>query len=720
MNVGQVLNIALSSLQASQEALRVTSNNVANVNTPNYARQTPEFESLANLGESAGVKVGDVRRVVDRFITQKFLSTGATSEFYGAQAEVYNQLQSFFGNPDSSVSLPGQISTMFQEIAALTVNSSSSVSRASAVSAIESFLSSVSRTSDQIMDIRGDINRQIAAEVNNANLLLTQIDRVNKEIVKETIVGQTPLALQDQRDGYISELSKLMDLRVNPQPDGSVHLLTESGYSLLGTLVADLSFDGGNIITAGMVPPQITVEKRNPLTGVVIQSGEVLDFRLASGEIRGLLDMRDTLLPNLAAELGNLGASVADELNAIHNNNSAIPAPNSLTGVVTGVQGFDPHNFTGRTNLVVTDQNGGLISNIELDFTAETYRVNSGTTFAFGGSSLTDVVNSINAALATTSSGIATLTNGVLQIQGNPSTVGLSFQQDTANPSDRGGRSFSHFFGLNDLVRGLRPTHFKTGVSATDSHFFTAGQTIDFVVRDKTGKSLIDRTFTVGAGNFGTIVNDLNAVGTGLGEVFNFSLSSQGELIATPNAGFEDSKIWVGLDNTSRLGSGISLTDFFGLGQHNQIEQGQFLEVNPLIKNDPLKLSLAQLDLSNTAIGTTVLSIGDNRGALALEALVNKSISFVSSGFLPSQTMTASEYTGTILADLGLRGDQNQRAQQSAEDLFNEIKERKDEVQGVNLDEELANMIVYQQSYNAAARLITAAREIMDTLLSIV
>lgn len=716
MSVSQILGNALSQINASQEALRVTSNNIANVNTPHYAREVAMFEPQTIFGLGAGVEVAEVQRVVDRFLSQQFLSTQSDAEYYEAKVSIHEQLQVFFGEPDSDVSLPGQISKLFQEISDLTLNPSSSVARDSALGALNALFQSIEQISGRALDVQSEVNRQIEGEVKTANLLLDQIYTLNKDIARQTTLGQSPVALLDQRDALISDLSEIFDLRVNPQPDGTVNLMTASGFELLGTLKTELSFDGG-VVAPGAAQPQIMVERKNPSTGLVVKSGDVLDFHLRGGKVRGLLDMRDTELPALVSELGNLAALVADSLNAVHNNNSTVPAPNALTGYNTGLLGTDAHNFSGQTTLVVTDANGALVSRIDLDFDANTYSVDGGGAVAFGGTTISAAVNSINTALG--GNGSASFSGGVLSLQASPATAGLSFLDDATNPSDRAGRSFSHFFGLNDLITGSAPTFFDKGVSAGGAHGFTPGETVDFVVRGSNGKTLLDRTFTIGAGaTFTDLINDLNTVGTGLGEVFNFSLSSNGALVATPLSGYSGAKIYIGDDTTDRGGTGVSLGDFFGLSGHSKVEQALHFDVDPAIEADRNKLALAKLDLSTSTVGTTVLAIGDNRGALDFEAVANRSFSIPKAGHLPGQTSTIDEYAATILSALSLRADQMGYAHEISTNLHEEVDVRKQEVQGVNLDEELSNMIIFQQSYNAGARLITAAQELLDTLLN--
>ena len=121
-----------------------------------------------------------------------------------------------------------------------------------------------------------------------------------------------------------------------------------------------------------------------------------------------------------------------------------------------------------------------------------------------------------------------------------------------------------------------------------------------------------------------------------------------------------------------------------------------------------------------TVAGDTVLGLSDNRGALQLAAIGNASISWPATGGLASGTMSLGDYVAQIVgaqSDLKNAAD-SERTYRS--DVSEEVSARRSSVEGVNLDEELANMMVFQQAYNASARLLTTVQQMYDTLLDVV
>lgn len=716
MSIGAVLNNAFSALQLNQEALRVTSNNVANVNTPGYARRVVEQEASTIQGISNGVAISQIKRIVDQFFVREALTARSTGAQYAAQLSIHDRLQSIFGTPDQNSSLPGQIDRAMASLADLSFDVTSAVQRTNAISDLNLMAGSFASLADQVQDIRTDIDREISFNITTLNSLFEEVHSLNSSIERQLVMGGSASALQDQRDIVVEKIASIMDVKTLLQPNGSLHLSTQDGFSLVGALRVELNYTAQNAMSTSSVPQPIVATTVNPSTGAALPQILSLDSHITGGALRGLLNMRDGTLPELASEIGQLAGAVADRLNAVHNNNSAVPAPSVLVGRNTGLVAADSHNFTGQMTLAVSAADGTLASQIAFDFTAGTYAVDGGPSIAIGGGTIGDVVAAMNAGLG--ANGSASLTGGVLTVQAAAGGDGISFLQDSANPSARAGRGFSHYFGLNDLIEAQRPSTFETGVSGTDAHGFTPGQTIDFVVRHPDGREAIQYSYTVAGASFDDIITGLNNPVTGLGSFMSFSLGANGEISATPQSGYSGFQLHTVLDSTARSGSGVAFTEMFGLGTRYQMEQAQGMAVASRISANPDQLALAKLDLSVGTPGSLVLTVGDNRGALDLDLVRSTAMNFAPSGHLGAASASVEEYAALILADMGTQAAQIDALNIDSRALSDEVELRKQEVQGVSMDEELANMMVFQQSYNAAARMITAARELYDTLLS--
>ena len=154
------------------------------------------------------------------------------------------------------------------------------------------------------------------------------------------------------------------------------------------------------------------------------------------------------------------------------------------------------------------------------------------------------------------------------------------------------------------------------------------------------------------------------------------------------------------------------------MGAHFQMDAAQNAGVIKRILDDPTQLATAELDLL-AATGVPALAVGDNRAMTAMQAIESTAFSIEATGSIPAFTGELAQYAGAFLSHTGQAAS---RAASLSEDrmvLRDEIRARRDSETGVNLDEELANMIIFQNAYTAAARMISAANEMFEVLLTI-
>lgn len=719
MAVGSILSNALSALQTNQTALGVTASNIANVNTPGYKRRLVELEAVQYGSTSGGVQIAEIRRAAATFLAREALKVTASAARYEAEAQVHDSIQGLFGRPDQNKSLSGRIDQLFAAISDLSIDPLSTIRRQSLLTAMSGTADLFANLFDQLQSIRADTETQIVATVTSINEALKRIDNLNPQIQREVLGGGDASGLKDQRDQAVRALAELMNIRVAEQESGKLYVTTQDGVPLVTEQLFLLDYTTPGPISSQTMFPPIVVRRYDPVSGTLVPQGTALEPHLSDGRLRGLLNMRSKVIPALAKEIGELAGQFADALNAAHNENASSPAANTLTGRNTGLLAGDGHGFTGRATFVVTNAAGALVRRVDVDFDAGTYSVNGGGAVAFGGTTVADMVDAINTGLG--ADGNLVFSNGVMTLNAALPANGVGVVQDATAPSARGGRGFAHFFGLNDLFQASVPTTYDTGLAATDAHGFTPGETVRLVLRGPNSQVAIDYTYTMAGATIGDIVSDLNAAGTGLGGYVTFSLDANGRLTAMPTAAFKDYRLEVAEDLTARGGTGMSFTQLFGIGDAAQMDHARNLSLRPDIAADPARLSLAQIDLSpSTVPGDFVLGTGDNRGALALAAVQDRAINFSPAGNLGSLRATLSSYAGTVLSDAGHLAAQADTLRNENKTLLSDINGRVAAIEGVNLDEELANMILYQQAYNAAARLVQAADDIFEALLNAV
>ena len=702
MSLGSILNTATSALQANQTALRTTSNNIANINTQGYHRRVVDFGPRLTGDSLTGVSIEDIRRIADEFLARETVDATSAVGRMEALTSYFSRVQDLVGSLDAGSSLDARLSSAMTALQQLSVDPASAARRNSALSSVSSALTAISSMASQVQLLRQDANTQISSDIRNVNVLIAKIYDLNTNIKTAVARNDNQTGLTDQRDNAIAELAKYMDVRSFEQTDGRVFVSLADGTGLISDLSSELRYAGPSSVSSLTSFPSISVQRTNPESAADVGNPIALEGRIRGGEIRGLLDMRDKQLVDLAEQLGSVASGLADQLNAIHNNSSAVPPQASLIGVNTGLLSTDPLNFSGIVTVAVVDAQGALVQRVDID-----------TTFM---PTIADLVSAINAGLG--GSGSANFSNGALSISATNAGDGIAMLQDPATPALRGGRGVSHFFGLNNLVTAASPSSFATGVQGSDSHELIAGGVADFVLRGTTGAILNTFSVTVGGASVADLVSDLNAAANGYA---TFSLDANGVMSMTPAAAYGGARLEVRNDTSTRGATGVSMTQFYGLGTAMRQNQAANLAVRSDIAQNGSKMALAQLNISGTTVaGDMVLGISDNRGALALAGVANALHNFPASGGMAGGTQSLNDFVSQII---GLQSDLANGAEServNRVDVKEEVTARRNAMEGVNLDEELSNMMIFQQAYNASARIMTVVKEMFDELLRVV
>lgn len=709
VSLNGIMSSALSALQTNVEALRLTSNNIANINTQGYARRVVNEGTLSSGGQLGGVDIAFVTRVIDRYLGREVLSASGSSARYDTQAGFYGQLNGALGSPGDGTALTTQLTNVSTALGQAVMSPGDSATQLGALSAFQSLATQISSLGNSISAMRTQADQQITGAITQVNTLIKQIYDLNVQAQQATAAGDTGSAVFDQRDLAIQNLSQLIGIRTQDMSDGSIAVSTADGVSLVDSTYARLSYAGG--ATNGTYGP-ITMQSVNPNTGQVVGNPQTMDSHIGSGQIKGLMDMRDDSLADTAAELGNLARQTALAYNAQHNANTSFPPPSSLTGRATGLLSTDSLNFTGRTTIAVTDQAGNLVSRIDVDFDAGTISVDGGAATAFAGT-VGDFSSALNSALG--GNGTASFSNGVLSIAAN-GTNGIAIKDDPAAPASRGGSGFSQFFGLNDLFRTSEPSILATGLAAGDASGLATGSQISLSLKGPDGGVVKQATVTMTAGmTIGDVVAALNSA---MGGTATFTLNGDGS-ISQSSANPAD-RLYVTSDTTARGSTGMSFSALFGIGDQQAMNFASGFSVNSALSNSPQYLAFAQAQISATTVsGDSVVAHGDASGALALQNVGSATQNFAAAGAFSARSATLGDYAGSFYQAVALASQTASSNSTAQDDRLQEAQSRQAQNSGVSLDEELTNMTTYQQAYAASARILTVVNQLYDTLLQI-
>ncbi len=709
MSISSIMSTGLSALAANQQAMRATSTNVANVNTLGYSRLDVQFVSKQAQGGLHGVEV-EITRIANAYLAAAEMRGAADVASADILSQIMDRAQGLLGDPSDSSTVFAALDPVFSSWGSLAVDPASALRRSAVLSDLTTMLAQVDNTANEIAALRVEAHSRAMAAMEEANSLMSGIAKLNTSIQRSSVSGLQASEAETEQQRMIDRLAEIVDIRTQTRPMGGVEVRTTDGLLLVdldaATFGLDSTSDGEAYPGPVMIPPRSTTETP-------------LDPHIRGGELKGLIRARDKELVNLQLAFGEFAAGAAEALNAAHNQATAVPAPNSLTGRNTGLIGTDLLNFTGQTNIAITNPAGEVVKNFRIDFNAGTIVDELGVSSAFA-NSIGDLTTQLNTRLG--ADGTVSFANGVMTLGADVAGNGVVISDDPTNPAARAGRGFSHTFGLNDLVTKGKPINYATGLSATDQHGFTAGQTLKFALRDNDGAIIrtIDFQITAGMTTIGDIRTAMNGVLTGYGQA---TLDANGRMAITP-INNSVGRIDVLQDTTVRAGTALSLSDIFGLGETLPAQRAINLQVNGAIRANPGLLGSAQADLyvngASVLAGVRVLAPGDGRGALAVEAAGTTPRTFYDAGGLTGQVTSITDYAARLAGHAGVRAEALEAARAAAESVREEVKQRRMGEEGVNLDEELVKMTTYQQAYAAASRMITAARDLYDVLLNMV
>jgi flagellar hook-associated protein 1 FlgK len=300
-----ILNNALSGALASQLALSSSSQNIANLQTKGYTRQSALLNAVAPSAGSNqagnGVRVSSLLRFSDNYKTQQLWRTASDLGAHSQTQPYMTQLETVMGNDDANLS--GGIDKFFAALNAVAgVDPTSTPLRQQVVTAAgllaQRFNSLNNVYNSQLQSVR----QQRVAIVDSANVSIAAVATLNARIANANATGSNASSLIDERDQAIDSLASQMALEVSDQPDGTRNVSLKSGQSLvLGSVAGKLSVSGGSTQTFGLTFAGTTFD---------------LDVTNAGGQLGGLASYEKNVLLPMQQNVAEMAEQVATKVNA--------------------------------------------------------------------------------------------------------------------------------------------------------------------------------------------------------------------------------------------------------------------------------------------------------------------------------------------------------------------------------------------------------------------
>ena len=358
--LGSIFNIAGSALSVHKHGIEVTSNNIANVDTPGYSRQTALLqasnpEKSNNLILGRGVEIDAVTSASDRFLEGRLQEQSTSLSFYQEQDTYVSNIEQIL-SPDSDADVSSLLSTFWnswQEVA----NNPSGTSERIVLSDNSALLAEAfNRLDSEMQALVKDVNDSLAVGVEAVNVLSQDIAGLNEQIMEAEAGGNAAHTLRDMRNAKVSELSEYMNISSFETQEGNLTVMAGNGIDIVRDNSSfDMEISDGKVLVSG--------------TG-----GNKWDITQSTdnGKIGGWLDIRDNVVPDYQKDIDAVSNAFIWQVNSQHSQGTGLQNFEAVSGsypasdvnVAMGSSDLTYHDkiVSGEVKLWVDDGNGTVLS----------------------------------------------------------------------------------------------------------------------------------------------------------------------------------------------------------------------------------------------------------------------------------------------------------------------------------------------------------------------
>ncbi|MEF8752807.1 MAG: flagellar hook-associated protein FlgK [Accumulibacter sp.] len=674
-----ILGAGVSGLLAAQHGLQTTEHNIANANTPGYTRQRVIQGSNPGVNTGSGflgqgTRVTTIERVYSSFLTEQVDRSQSGVSQLDAYVTQIKQIDNLLA--DSSAGLSPALQDFFDGVAQVAANPSQMPSRQTLISNAQGLSARYQSLGTQLAQMYDSINGEIRDSVTAINSYAEQIASLNEQIgLAEASTGHTANDLLDARDNLVAELNKLVRARTSTDGGGGINVFIGNGQQLV---VGSQSIGLATTVSASD-PTRLVVGLKS---GVGVR--EMPESLITGGSLGGLLAFRSESLDRVSSDLGRNAVSLALTVNAQSALGQDLLGQSLLSPPPSG---FTPALFTvGEPGVRADNRNPPGSPTVSAAFT---------TPLPFSGNFYTDLVASD---YQLTSDGASvTLTRLADERQWTAADlVGLDAQLQ----SDPQGFSLASSAplpaGASYLVQPTRDAARKIAVNpavVADPRLIPAAAPI--------------RTGT-GAANTGSAAISPGSNGPGyeaLGAALPLTVVYENNHLRNFPAG---TLVSIDGGTPQLIASTASVVPY--------TSGASITLVGTSNTSPPAGISFSISGLPNNGDSFVLTrntgASADGRNALVLAELQMRDT-------MSGKTASFQESYAQLVSENGNRTRQAQIGGEAQNSLLKQARESRDSLSGVNLDEEAANLIRYQQAYQASARALQIATSLFDTILDL-
>ncbi|MFZ6773678.1 flagellar hook-associated protein FlgK [Undibacterium sp. SXout7W] len=744
-----ILGIGQTALAAAQLGISTTGHNIANASTPGFNRQVllqtaAEPQNLGGSFVGQGVSVTQIQRQYNQFTALQVNSSQSSKNQVDSYYAQISQINNLVADPTAGVTPALQdFFSAVQNLASSPNGTAGAAARQAALSSAQSLVGRLTGVQQRLDQISTDVNGQIGTSIGSINTYASQLAQLNDTIEKATSVsqGSPPNDLLDQRDQLITELSKFTKVTVVPQ-DSKYNVFIGNGQPLVLGASANL------LQASQSLTDPTRVEISYVANGKTIQ---IAENGLPGGSLGGLLDFRANMLDTSQNSIGRVAIGIATAFNDQHK------LGQDLTGQV-GADFFNvatpiskPSSNNTSTALIsasISDASALTTSDYRMQFDGTNYKI---TRLADGAvqttSSLPLKMDGVTFALAPppaaavpaagdeflirpTAAGAANISVRLT----DPSKIAVASSLTTTVPTTNTGTAKFTGAVVNSAVASASTSATSTisAVTTDDSYTGTtlaAPLTLSYASPNLTGFPA-GATVSVKVGAVTTnypppaTVPYTNGATISFSGV-SFSINNNGATPPTSGDTFTlSASLPVAATKLTFNSAGNTLTGFPATANVTVTNGGTSTTYPagtpvPYTSGATISYSGFSVTLSGSPANGDVFNIspnvtgtGDNRNALLLAGLQTQNA-------LAGKTTTIQGAYAQFVSFVGNKANELSISSVSETKLLAQAVATQQSESGVNLDEEAANLLRYQQAYQAAGKLMQIASQLFDALLAI-
>jgi flagellar hook-associated protein 1 FlgK len=280
-----------SALNAYEQVLEVTQNNVANSSTPGYAEQTQQLYALASdpsVGLTGGVRAGVIQDSRDQYAEENVWRQSVLLGEANQNVNSLTALQNYF-SISGDTGIPKALNNLFSSVSAWGQSPTDTNAQQAVIDNATDLASAFQQAASGVQGVEQDTNRQLQQTVTQVNSLVGQLQGYNTQILGG---DRNDAGLESQVYSTLEQLSQLVDVNATQQADGSVTVLLGNQTQLL------VGAQQYSISSAFQVPADAVNTQAPPQAQILASDGTDITASVTSGQLGALLNLRNQVLPS--------------------------------------------------------------------------------------------------------------------------------------------------------------------------------------------------------------------------------------------------------------------------------------------------------------------------------------------------------------------------------------------------------------------------------------